>query len=201
MSHIEQKEQTLVLIKPDGVQRGLIGDIIKRIEYTGLKLTAIKFLACEQEKLFIHYNKDDAWYQSKGQKIIDNMVARGQAPTKDAIEYGKDIIRALVNYMQSSPVVAMIWEGNEAVAVVRKIVGGTEPTSSDVGTIRGDYTIDSYGMANQENRAVRNLIHSSEEASEAKREIAIWFSDEEIMDYTHVNEMLLYGDDFRGFAL
>ena len=169
MSHIEQKEQTLVLIKPDGVQRGLIGDIIKRIEYTGLKLTAIKFLACEQEKLFIHYNKDDAWYQSKGQKIIDNMVARGQAPTKDAIEYGKDIIRALVNYMQSSPVVAMIWEGNEAVAVVRKIVGGTEPTSSDVGTIRGDYTIDSYGMANQENRAVRNLIHSSEEASEAKR--------------------------------
>ncbi len=198
MSILPQKERTFVIIKPDGVQRNLIGDIIKRIEYTGLKLVGLKMITCPEDKLFIHYNKDDAWYSAKGQKVVDNMTVKGLTPTKEAIEYGKDIVRALVGYMQSSPVIAMVWEGNEAVGVVRKIVGSTEPTTSDVGTIRGDYTLDSYAIANFENRAVRNLIHSSEFPDEADREIAIWFDDNEIIDYTHVNEMLLYGEDFKG---
>lgn len=198
MSNLPQKERTFVIIKPDGVQRGLIGDIIKRLEYSGLKLIGLKMIVCNEEKLFTHYNKDDAWYTSKGQKVVDNMTAKGLTPDKAAIEYGKDIVRALVGYMQSSPVIAMVWEGNEACAVVRKIVGGTEPTTSDVGTIRGDYTLDSYAMANLENRAVRNLIHSSEEPAESTREIAIWFKEDEMINYTHVNEMILYGTDFEG---
>jgi nucleoside-diphosphate kinase len=198
MSNLPQKERTYVMIKPDGVQRNLIGDIIKRIEYTGLKLVGLKMMVCAEDKLYTHYNKDDVWYTSKGQKVVDNMKARGEEPTKPAIEYGKDIVRALVKYMQASPVIAMVWEGNESVAIVRKIVGGTEPTTSDVGTIRGDYTLDSYAMANLENRAVRNLIHSSEEAEEANREIAIWFTADEMINYTHINEMLLYGEDFQG---
>jgi nucleoside-diphosphate kinase len=198
MSNLPQKERTFVIIKPDGVQRNLIGDIVKRIEYTGLKLVGLKMITCPEDKLFTHYNKDEIWFTSKGQKVIDNIIKNGGTPEKEAIEYGKDIIRALVKYMMSSPVVAMVWEGNESVAIVRKIVGGTEPTTSDVGTIRGDYTLDSYAIANLENRAVRNLIHSSEEPSEAQREIAIWFSNNEIIDYTHVNEMLLYGEEFQG---
>jgi nucleoside-diphosphate kinase len=198
MSNLPQKERTFVIIKPDGVQRNFIGDIIKRIELTGLKMVGIKMIVCPEDKLFTHYNKDDAWYSAKGQKVVDNMVAKGGTPAKEAIEYGKDIVRALVGYMSSSPVIAMVWEGNESVAIVRKIVGGTEPTTSDVGTIRGDYTLDSYAMANFENRAVRNLIHSSELPEEATREIAIWFKEEEMIEYTHVNESLLYGEDFKG---
>ncbi|MGL4759334.1 MAG: nucleoside-diphosphate kinase [Patescibacteria group bacterium] len=198
MSKLPQKERTFVIIKPDGIQRGLIGDIIKRIEYSGLKLIGLKMLVCPEDKLYVHYNKDDAWYSSKGQKVVDNIISNGGKPEKEAIEYGKDIVRALVSYMQSSPVVAMVWEGNEAVGVVRKIVGTTEPTTSDVGTIRGDYTIDSYAIANFENRAVRNLIHSSELPEEADREIDIWFNSNEMIDYTHVSEMILYGEDFKG---
>jgi nucleoside-diphosphate kinase len=198
MSNLPQKERTFIIIKPDGVQRNLVGDIIKRVELTGLKLIGMKMAVCQEDKLYAHYNKDDAWYTAKGSKVVDNMVARGQKPTKEAIEYGKDIVRALVGYMQSSPTVMMVWEGNEAVGVVRKIVGSTEPTTSDVGTIRGDYTLDSYAMANLENRAVRNLIHSSEEPAEANREIALWFNDNELIEYVHVNEMLLYGADFKG---
>ena len=197
---LPQQERTYVMIKPDGVQRNLIGDIVKRIEYTGLKLVGMKMMVCGEEDLYNHYNKDDVWYTAKGQKVIDNMVAKGGTPDKAAIEYGKDIVRALVGYMKSSPVVAMVWEGNESVAIVRKIVGGTEPTTSDVGTIRGDYTLDSYSMANFENRAVRNLIHSSEEPAEANREIAIWFKEAEMINYTHVNETLLYGADFPGIV-
>jgi nucleoside-diphosphate kinase len=197
---LPQTQRTYVMIKPDGVQRNLIGDIIKRIEYTGLKLVGMKMMVCGEENLYTHYNKDDAWYTAKGQKVVDNMVSRGATPDKEAIEYGKDIVRALVGYMKSSPVVAMVWEGNESVAIVRKIVGGTEPTTSDVGTIRGDYTLDSYAMANFENRAVRNLIHSSEEPEEANREIAIWFKEDEMIKYTHVNETLLYGADFPGIT-
>lgn len=198
MSNLPQKQRTFVIIKPDGIQRSLVGDIIKRIEFTGLKLVGIKMIVCPEDKIFEHYNKDDAWYTSKGTKVVDNMKANGQEPTKEAIEYGKDIVRALVEYMKSSPVIAMVWEGNEAIGVVRKIVGTTEPTTSDVGTIRGDYTLDSYAIANLENRAVRNLIHSSEIPEDAVREIKLWFNDEELIDYTHINEALLYGADFKG---
>ena len=100
--------------------------------------------------------------------------------------------------MTAAPVVAMILEGNKAVSVVTKIVGTTEPATSDVGTIRGDYTLDSYSHATFENRAVRNLVHQSESPEEAEREIVIWFKDEEIMNYVTAQEKILYDVNFDG---
>ena len=114
------------------------------------------------------------------------------------MEYGKDIIRTIVHYMTASPVVALIVEGNQAVSVVTKIVGTTEPSTSDVGTIRGDYTVDSYGHSLIENRAVRNLVHQSESPEEAEREIAIWFTEDEVMNYVTAQERIMYDVNFDG---
>ena len=177
------QERTFVILKPDTVQRSLIGEVIKRFERTGLKCTAMKMFMADEARLLAHYNKDDAWFLKKGQRTVEDMVAQGREVTKETIEYGKDIIRTIVHYMTAAPMVAMVWEGNEAVAVVTKLVGSTEPKTSDVGTIRGDYTVDSYSHSAYENRAVRNLAHQSESPEEAEREIALWFKDEELISW------------------
>ena len=196
MSKAPHKERTFVMLKPDAVQRCLIGEIIKRFEATGLKCSALKMFNADEETLFAHYNKDEAWFMKKGTGIVENLKEQVKEVTKDPIEYGKDIIRLNAVFMMQSPLVAMVWEGNQAAAVVKKIVGSTEPATSDVGTIRGDYTVDSYGHAAFEDRAVRNLIHCTDPedgADEASREIAIWFEEKEILEYTSAQEHILYG--------
>jgi len=198
------KQQTFVMIKPDGVQRNLIGEIISRFERAGLKLVALKMTVPDRERLSTHYSKTDEWYESKGQKAVDNMTKRGIVPTKPAIEYGRDIVRALLDFMSAGPAVQMVWEGNRAMDIVKKLVGGTEPMTSDIGTIRGDYTLDSYDKANEDNRAVRNLIHATDPADgeeEAAREIGIWFTPEEIINYRHVQEAILYDPTISGILL
>jgi nucleoside-diphosphate kinase len=198
MGKFPHQERSLVLLKPDTVQRSLVGEVIKRFENTGLKISAMKMIVPTEAQLLTHYNKDDAWYQRKGEGIVAELTAQGQEITKEPIEYGKDIIRTIVRYMTAAPVVAMILEGNKAVSVVTKIVGTTEPSTSDVGTIRGDYTVDSYSHATFENRAVRNLVHQSESPEEAEREIVIWFKDEEVMDYVTAQERIMYDVNFDG---
>lgn len=193
-----QDQQTLLIIKPDGVQRSLIGDIVTRIERTGLKIAALKMVVPTREQLIDHYHKDDAWFSKKGQNIIENKKANNLPVEKEPIEYGREIIEQIIRFMTSGPVVAMVVQGNEAVNVVKKIVGGTEPSISDVGTVRGDYTIDSYEHATIDGRAVRNLIHCSDESGEAKREIAVWFSPEEIIKYRLVQEQILYDVNLDG---
>lgn len=195
---MQKKERTLVIIKPDGIQRGLVGEIIQRFERTGLKFVAFKMFIPTEEQCWAHYNKDDAWFEKKGQNTIKNLEAIGLPVEKPAIEYGKDIVRALVKFMISGPVVGMVIEGNQAVGVVKKITGGTEPLTSDVGTIRGDLTVDSYDLAVGDNRAVRNLIHCSDEPGEAQREIALWFTEKEIISYSLFNESVLYDVNFDG---
>ncbi len=175
-----------------------MGEVIKRFELAGLKVTAMKMFVPDEERLIKHYNKTDEWFLRKGTNIVNDLMAQGLPIDKEPIEYGKDIIRTVVKYMTAGPVVAMVLEGNQSVAVVTKIVGTTEPSTSDVGTIRGDYTIDSYGHASFENRAVRNLIHCSDAVSEAEREIAIWFPEEEIMQYTTAQERIMYDVNFDG---
>lgn len=195
------KERTFVMIKPDAVQRNLIGEVIGRFERCGLKLVAMKMIVPDRERLLAHYSKTDEWYISKGERAIQNLLKSGQTPTKPAIEYGKDIVKALVDFMSSGPAVVTVWEGNQAMAVVKKLVGGTEPTTSDIGTIRGDYTLDSYEKANEDNRAVRNLMHCTDPLDgegEAKREISIWFEENEIINYRHVQEAILYDPAISG---
>lgn len=186
-------ERTFVILKPDTIQRSLIGEVIGRLERTGLKLVATKMLNADEKRLTEHYGKDDTWYLEKGTKRIALMKDAGQTvdESRAPIEYGKDIIRGVIRYMQASPVVAMVWEGNQAVAVVKKLVGTTDPTASDVGTIRGDYQIDSYSLSDSEQRGIRNLIHCSDKVSEANREVGIWFTAQELHDYRHINEAIL----------
>ena len=200
MSKHPNQERSLVLLKTDAVQRSLVGEIIKRFEQTGLKISAMKMLNATEAQLLEHYNKDDAWYQKKGEGIVADLTAQGRPIEKEAIEYGKDIVRTVVKYMQASPIIALVFEGNKAVSVVTKIVGTTEPSTSDVGTIRGDYTVDSFAHATYENRAVRNLVHQSESPEEAEREIKIWFKEQEIMKYITAQERIMYDVNLDGMG-
>jgi nucleoside-diphosphate kinase len=193
-----KKERTFVILKPDAIQRSLIGETMKRFEATGLKLVAMKLVMANEDVLWKHYNKDEAWFQKKGEMAVKNRQDMGMLVEKEAIEYGRDIIKALVKFMSCGPVVQMIWEGNKAVDVIKKLVGGTEPTTSDVGTIRGDLTLDSYELANLDERAVRNLVHCSDEPEEAKREISLWFKEDEMLNYRLVAESILYDVNLDG---
>lgn len=192
------RERSLVIIKPDGIQRGLIGEIIRRFEQTGLKFTAFKFLVATPEQCTTHYNKNDEWFLKKGAGIVEDLKAHGRKIEKEPIEYGKDIIDANIKFLTAGPILAFVIEGNQAVAIVKKLVGSTEPVTSDVGTIRGDLTVDSYGHSAFQNRAVRNLIHCSDSPSEAEREIKIWFTDDEIIRYKTAQERILYDINLDG---
>ena len=195
------KERTLVIIKPDGVQRALIGEIIRRYERTGLKLIALKFVMPTEEMATKHYYEvgGDEWIEEVGRKARAAYEAKGmQSPYKTNKENGWAVLKANAKYLSAGPVVPMIWQGNQAVALVRKITGGTEPLTSDVGTIRGDLTLDSYALADLDQRSVRNLIHASGSTDEAEKEIAIWFSEDEILKYNHLHERILYDVNLDG---
>lgn len=197
-----KNERTFVILKPDAVQRGLVGEIIQRFERIGLKIVAMKMHAAPEEKLWEHYHKEDEWFLKKGQKIVDNRKGLGLPVEKEAIEYGKDIIGVVVKYMRAGPVVSMVLEGNNAAVVVKRIVGGTEPATADTGTIRGDYAIDSYFLCDTDgSRGLRNLIHCTDPADgegAAAREIGIWFTPEEIIKYRLVTEAMLYDVNLDG---
>jgi nucleoside-diphosphate kinase len=200
MKKIDFKSQrTLAVVKPDGVQRSLIGEIIKRFEQIGLKLVAIKILVATPEFIEKHYTLDPGWRKMVGEKTIKSYKAKGlEPPSEDPLEIAQKILDNLKKYVTSGPVVAMVWQGAHAVQIVRKLVGGTEPLTSDVGTIRGDYVLDSYQMGDQSERSVRNLIHASGTISEAEVEVSHWFSEEEIMDYKLIQERILYDVNLDG---
>lgn len=192
------RERTLVIIKPDGIQRSLIGEIIKRFERTGLKFTGFKFVVPTHKQCLEHYNKDDEWFLRKGLRVIKDFKEHDLPVEKEAIEYGKDIIKMNAKFMTVGPVLAFVIEGNQSVAIVKKITGSTEPVTSDVGTIRGDLTVDSYGHSAFQNRAVRNLIHCSDSPEEAEREIKVWFDEDELIKYKTAHERILYDVNLDG---
>lgn len=199
INYDNKQEKTLVLIKPDGVQRSLIGEVIKRYESCGLKLVALKMLIPSQKLALKHYSIDPEWAFKTGTKSIEAATARGEKLwTDDPVKYAEKIRETLKVYMASGPIVAMVWQGMNAVGVVRKITGSTEPLNSVPGTIRGDYTIDSYSAADGDKRAVRNIIHASGSVEEAKAEMAIWFKPEEILSYRLVSEEILYDVNLDG---
>lgn len=188
------KEKTLVIIKPDGIQRNLIGEIISRYERIGLKLIAVKMMYATDDLIKNHYTLDPGWFRSVGEKGIKGLLDKGIQPESlDPDVMAHAVLNRLVKYMTSGPIVAMVWQGAHAVKIVRKITGGTEPLTSDVGTIRGDYVLDSYQISNDDDRAVRNLVHASGSVKEAEDEIRHWFRDYELMDYVLVNDEVLYG--------
>ncbi|MDE1874558.1 MAG: nucleoside-diphosphate kinase [Patescibacteria group bacterium] len=198
-----KNERTLVVIKPDGVERSLVGEIIRRFERVGLKIVAMKMLVADQEFVKAHYTLDSGWMKGVGEKSIKAYIDQGKKHpiSDDPLAVAEVILRKLRSYITAGPVVAMVIEGAHAVKIVRKLVGSTEPLSSDVGTIRGDFVLDSYEMSDLDDRSIRNLIHASGSVAEAKREIAHWFKPDEIIEYRHVQEEILYGpnlDDVLG---
>ena len=194
------KEKTLVIIKPDGVQRSLIGEIIKRYERVGLKLVGVKMVIPTPEKATKHYMVGgEEWLEEVGRKASAAYEKKGEkSPFKTYRDNGVAILEANAKYMSSGPVIAMIWNGSNAIGLIRKITGGTEPLSSDIGTIRGDYTLDSYKLADTDRRSIRNLIHASGSVEEAEKEIKIWFQEDEILNYRLIAEQILYDVNLDG---
>jgi nucleoside-diphosphate kinase len=194
-----KKERTLVIIKPDGIQRSLIGEIISRYERVGLKLIALKMFVPTEEMVEQHYTLDPEWRRITGEKTIKGYKDKGQTPpTEDPLEVTRILIENLKKYLTMGPVIAMIWEGAHAVKIVRKITGGTEPLATDVGTIRGDYVLDSYEMSDKDNRSIRNLIHASGSPKEAEDEINHWFTKDELMKYRLIQEQIIYDVNIDG---
>ena len=187
MNHLKE-EKTFVLIKPDGVQKGLIGEIIKRFEQRDLKIVALELFQPTAEEIDKHYPKDPAWITRLGEKSLGtyqqyNIDPKPILGTDDAVEIGKMVRGWIVDYMSSAPLVRMVVQGLHAVDMVRKIAGSTLPYQADMGTIRGDFSNDSPALANSEKRAVMNLIHASETPEEAKHEITHWFGNSKAHDY------------------
>jgi len=194
-----KKERTLVIIKPDGVQRTLIGEIIQRYERAGLKLVGMKMVVPTEDHVEAHYTLDPNWRQVTGEKTINSYIKKGETPwTTDPLEVTRVLLGTLKKYMASGPVIPMVFEGMHAVEIVRKITGGTEPRTSDVGTIRGDFVTDSYGVSDTDKRAVRNLVHASGSPAEAEMEIPHWFKKEELIDYRLVQEQIIYDVNLDG---
>jgi nucleoside-diphosphate kinase len=192
-------ERTMVIIKPDGIQRTLIGEIIQRYERSGLKLVGMKMLIPTPEMIEKHYTLDPEWRMKTGIKNIEAYKAKGLTPPhNDPLAHTAIILEKLKKYLSSGPVVAMVWEGAHAVAIVRKLTGGTEPLTSVPGTIRGDFVLDSYKMADDDTRAVRNLVHASGSVKEADDEIVHWFKKEELFDYKIAIDQILYDVNLDG---
>lgn len=194
-----KEERTLVLLKPDAIQRSLIGEIMTRYERLGLKLVGLKMVVPTEEQIEGHYTLDPNWCRVTGEKTIKSYKDRGLTPpSEDPLEITAKILKNLKKYMTAGPVIAMVWEGAHAVELVRKITGGTEPRGAAVGTIRGDFVVDSYIMSDTDDRAVRNLIHGSGSVEEAGMEIPHWFKKGEIVDYKVSREDVMYSKELEG---
>ncbi|MEX1997241.1 MAG: nucleoside-diphosphate kinase [Candidatus Andersenbacteria bacterium] len=189
-------ERTLALIKPDGVQRGLIGEIICRFERAGLKIVGMKLVWVDKQLVAEHYTADQAYLESVGQKALDSAKDRGATLSETALEIGQRVRESNMRYLSIGPVLALVLEGNTAVQTVRNIIGGTNPLSADIGTIRGDLTIDDFSQADKESRSVRNLMHASGDTKEAEREIALWFTDNELYGYQTVMDKVLHDPEW-----
>lgn len=187
MKHFKE-EQTFVLIKPDGVQKGLIGEIIRRFEQRDLKIVALEMFYPTVKQIDGHYPKDAKWVKRLGEKSLGTYEKYSIDPkpllgTNDPVKIGKMVRSWVIDYMTSAPLVRMVVQGLHAVDMVRKIAGSTLPFQADMGTIRGDYSNDSPALANTEKRAVMNLVHASETPEEAAHEINHWFGSKKTLDY------------------
>lgn len=182
------KEKTVIIVKHDGVARGLMGQIIKRFERVGLKLVALEFLKGTEDMGNSHYPNSNEWYEKVGKRTLAEYKEKGinakkELGTDDPIEIGKLVKKWNVDYLTAGPVLAMIWEGPGAVKIGRKLVGETLPANAAPGTIRGDFSIDNAELANNMKRPFYNLVHASGEVAEAEEEIALWFENVEVYDY------------------
>ncbi len=185
-------EKSLVLIKPDAVQRGLVGDIIARFERCGLKIIGMKMVYADKNIAGEHYADDAEWLKSVGAKTKGSYAKKGVTLKESELEIGQKIRQQLMEFISMSPIVALCIEGHNAVAHIRKVVGATSPGDAEPGTIRGDLSFDTYQLADASGRPIQNLIHASGTVEEAERETKVWFTDKELHAWARIDEPLLY---------
>lgn len=183
-----KEEKTFLMVKPDGVRKGLTGEIIKRIEQRDLKIIALEMFQPTESQIDNHYPKDKAWIDRLGEKTLSTYRKYNYDPIKelgtdDPAKIGKEVRKWLFKYLTAAPLVRMVIQGVHAVDMVRKIAGPTMPYQADMGTIRGDFSNDSPTLANKEKRAVMNLVHASETSEEAEHEIKYWFGNNPSFEY------------------
>lgn len=183
-------ERTLIVLKPDTVKRAIVGEILTRFEKAGLKIVGLKMMVPSEELVKRHY--PDTLIPIVGNKTKTDWDSYGVEYSESVEEIGQMIVKATRDFMRSSPVIAAVIEGGHVVEVVRKMVGSTGPKDSAPGTIRGDYAHLSLGRASLQKKGAANIIHASGTVDEAKKEIAMWFSEEELFSYATVHEELTY---------
>lgn len=187
-------ERTLVLLKPDAVQRGLVGEIISRFEKPGFKIIGMKMVYADKDIAGRHYADDEAWLRTVGENTRKSLAAKGKDKNlePDDMAIGRRVRSWLMEFISMSPTIALCVEGHGAIEKIRQIVGDTQPHKASPGTIRGDFALDSYAMADEATRPIQNLIHASDSKETAEREIAVWFKPNELYPYQRVDENLIY---------
>lgn len=196
------KQKALLIIKPDGVQRGLIGKIIARFEQVGLTVIGLKLIWATKEQITAHYPETDAWFKKVGERTLTNYRLKGDRPLGDAkkvfgsedpIVIGKTVKQWLITYLQESPLFLCVVNGYDAIEIVRKLSGNTIPLLAAPGTVRGDFSHDTIDLANEQNRPLRNIIHASDTIEDGEKEINLWFTPKELFHYERADEKLMFG--------
>ncbi len=180
-------ERTLVLMKPDAVQRSIVGKIIERFENVGLKIVGMKMVTVNDELAKKHYVVDN-FVKTTVPKTREAYAKKGIELKESDVEIATRIQRMLIDFLKESPVIALVLEGPHAVEIVRKLIGGTEPRTAAPGTIRGDFFMDSYMVSDAKKRPIRNLIHASGNKEEAAYEVGLWFTQKELFDYAGMHD-------------
>lgn len=195
-----QKERTIVLVKPDGVQRGLVGEVISRFEKMGLKILGLKLAWADASLASQHYPESRTeLMEAIGKKTLETYAKYGRDPKEEfasiePVDIGRMVNKWNVEFITSGPVVAILLEGVHAIDNVRMLAGNTLPVFAAPGTIRGDFSIDSPALANVRGRAVHNIIHASGNVEEAKYEEQLWFRKDDIVDnYKRTDEDVMFG--------
>lgn len=188
-------QRSLVLMKPDAVKRGIVGEILHRFERVGLKMVAVKMVTVSKEHAAKHYQKDDVWAKKVGEIRLEdckkyNLDVNEIYGTTDPVVIGHKVNEFNFDFLTSGPVLAIVFEGANAVKRIRDLVGFTIPTEAAPGTIRGDFGLDSAYTGMIRKRTVYNFIHASGTPDEAEVEIHLWFKEDEIMSYRMVHEDL-----------
>ncbi len=192
-----KKQKALIIIKPDGVERGLIGRIVSRFETVGLKIIGLKFEWATKEKILVHYPETEAWFKKVGERTLTNYAKKGLDVKKvfgtdDSIQIGRTVKKWLINYLQESPLFIVVLESYDCIEIVRKLSGNTIPVLAAPGTIRGDFSHDTIDLANEQNRPLRNIIHASDTVEDGEKEIKVWFKLEELFNYERAGEKFMF---------
>jgi len=190
-------ERTLIILKPDAIKRGLIGEIINTFESVGLKLMVAKMLRPSKDVIEKHYPGTAEWVKEMGEKTLASFKQSGKnvreiLGTEDAAQLGSFVYERLIKYWMEGPIVVMVWEGPDAVIIARKLRGHTIPLLSQTGTLHSNYSFDSSTLSSSLDRVVKTFIHASGSVEEAKREINYWFKDEKLKSYERdIDELYL----------